>query len=307
MANLDLNVGLRKEANTAILLLVIAPILWGTATVAIKFLYSVGTTTSFTVSWFRLSIAAAVLLFAKTAISSYPTHKALLTSFLSQKTLFLFASLCLAGYQLLLFAALKKTGVTPAVTLDICSAPIFTAFMEWLVFKERPTARVWFLMATAIAGAAVLSGLTNFSFLAGTSHLEGALLAVMAGACYAGYCLISRLLLRTRDSATVVTITFAVGSVLLTPFVFGQGLVTQFGLSGWGILFYLGLVPSAIAYLCFLGGMKSKTASFATTLALLEPLTATMLAVIILGERVTLLEGIGGTVSLISLLLIARS
>ena len=59
---------------------------------------------------------------------------------------------------------------------------------------------------------------------------------------------------------------------------------------------WLGLVPTALAYIAYSYGLKKVKASTASTLILAEPATATMLAAIVLGESINLRGWFGVTV-----------
>jgi DME family drug/metabolite transporter len=59
-----------------------------------------------------------------------------------------------------------------------------------------------------------------------------------------------------------------------------------------GLLVYLGWVPTALAYGLFFVGLRGVSASSAAVVAVLEPVTATVLGVLVLGQRL----GLGGMV-----------
>jgi DME family drug/metabolite transporter len=63
--------------------------------------------------------------------------------------------------------------------------------------------------------------------------------------------------------------------------------------SGVAILAYLAIVPMAVSYLLFGYGLRALPASGATTLALAEPVVATLLAVLVVGEQLTPLAWTG--------------
>ena len=92
---------------------------------------------------------------------------------------------------------------------------------------------------------------------------------------------------RARLSAgvPVTLVGFAGGSVLLTPVVLAVGLHVPADPVAIAVLLYLGLVPSALAYMLFFSGIRSVPGPVASIVTLLEPLTATVLATGLLGER----------------------
>lgn len=65
-----------------------------------------------------------------------------------------------------------------------------------------------------------------------------------------------------------------------------------------GLLAYLGVVTTAIAYALFYGGLRTVPSSVAAVVTLLEPLTAALLAVLILGEPLAGASVAGGVLLL---------
>lgn len=86
--------------------------------------------------------------------------------------------------------------------------------------------------------------------------------------------------------------------MLLLPVVLIEGLVIQIDGLGWMIVLYLGLIPTALAYILYIFGLRTTLASIATIIALIEPLTAAIPAFIILGERLTSYEWLGAIILL---------
>lgn len=66
---------------------------------------------------------------------------------------------------------------------------------------------------------------------------------------------------------------------------FGMGLPADAVTGGW--LVYLGIVSTVIAYGLFYTGLRSTSSEVAGVLTLLEPLAATILATVFLGETLT--------------------
>jgi DME family drug/metabolite transporter len=157
----------KTDRLPGITLVILAAILWGTVTVGVKLLYSLGQTTPLTVGWLRLTVAApALYLLGLGLTGEHP-----LRAFRGTKRsdfLLLFAAFWMAAYQVTLFAALTRTTVTTGVVLAICSAPIFAAILAWPFLGERPTIWVGLSMLGAIIGATLLSRLTNWHDLVET-------------------------------------------------------------------------------------------------------------------------------------------
>jgi DME family drug/metabolite transporter len=194
----------------------------------------------------------------------------------------LLAGACVAAYQLCFFAAVQDTGVAVGTVVAIGSGPAFAGALGWLVVREAPGRR-W-AAATALACA----GVTLLVLGGGSADVSatGVLLALGAGAGYAAYTVIAKQLLRGGHSPErVMAGAFGTGGLLLLPVLAltaGAWLGTPGGLA---LIAFLGLVPTAIAYVLFARGLRELTAGETATLTLAEPLTAAALGAVVLGER----------------------
>jgi DME family drug/metabolite transporter len=72
---------------------------------------------------------------------------------------------------------------------------------------------------------------------------------------------------------------------MLLPFALAAGFVVTYPLAGWALLLHLGLLPTALAYVLFFSGIRHITATSASIVTLVEPLTSTLLAWLLFGER----------------------
>jgi DME family drug/metabolite transporter len=295
-----------RKPVPGLILVTLSAMLWGTVTVGVKILYNLGETTPLTVGWLRLTVAAPALYLLGLLMTGEHPFQALVTSN-GRRVLLLLAALSMAAYQVCLFAALTRTSVTTGVVLAICSAPIFAALLAWPLLAERPTVWVGVAMAGAITGAVILSHLTDWDDLVQETYLPGNLLALGAGLSYAGYSLLARWLVGQTKPWHIISLTFLGGSLLLLPLVTAQGFVARFDGVGWAIVLYLGLIPTALAYILYIFGLRTTLASVATTVALIEPLTASILAFVILGERLTTLEAVGAIILLAAMVLLYQT
>jgi DME family drug/metabolite transporter len=134
----------------------------------------------------------------------------------------------------------------------------------------------------------------------------GVALAIVAGAAYATYTLAAkRLLAAGHAPETVMAAAFGLGALALAPVlaVTGAGWVLHPG--GAALALFLGSVPTAVAYLLFARGLQRLTAAETATLTLAEPLTATLLGVVVLSERLTVPAACGAALVLAGLLALA--
>jgi DME family drug/metabolite transporter len=119
------------------------------------------------------------------------------------------------------------------------------------------------------------------------------LLAVGAGAAYATFSLASKNLLQNRPSEQVMAAVFGLGALILAPLLLTQDLSWLAQPRGIGVVLWLGVFATAIAYTLFGKGLAQTPVAAAVTLSLAEPLTAGLLGVLLLGEQLTPLAGVG--------------
>ena len=210
----------------------------------------------------------------------------------------LIAAAAVASYQLSFFAAVADTGVAVGTIVAIGSGPALAGALEWAVDGRSQTLAWAAATALACAGVATLA-------LAGTDatiSLPGVGLALVAGASYATYTLAAkRMLAADHAPETVMAGAFGLGAVFLLPvLVFNHEVITQPG--GLALALFLGIVPTALAYVLFARGLKRLSAAETATLTLAEPLTATVLGVVVLGEQ---FSALGAGLILAGLLVLA--
>jgi drug/metabolite transporter, DME family len=212
----------------------------------------------------------------------------------------LLASAAIAAYNLLFFAAVARAGVGLGTAVTIGSAPLWVAAYDIAVLRCRPSPRKAFGQAIAIAGAALLvlsgssSGVTPF----------GLLLAAAAGLSYATYSLASSRMAQHAPPAAIAAGTFTLAALFTTPVFLLVPWQWAFAGTAPLTLLALGLGSTGLAYALYTWGLKALPASTAVTLALAEPLTAWVLALIVVGETATPLKLAGAALLLAGLYIV---
>lgn len=153
--------------------------------------------------------------------------------------------------------------------------------------------------ALALLSAGVLWGTS------GTAQPTGVALAAVAGVCYGVYTVSAkRLLLAQHDTLAVLAASLAVGAAVLAPV-----LITHSRLlldwRGAALVAWLGIATTALAYPLFARGLGSVAAATAGMLSLAEPLTATILGLLVLDEWAAPIAAAGAALLLIGLFIAA--
>jgi DME family drug/metabolite transporter len=212
-------------------------------------------------------------------------------------------AMAVAVYQLSFFAAVHLTGVAVGTVVALGSAPAFAGLAGRLA-GDGPLGSRWAL-STALACAGV-----TLLVVAGAGATEidplGIGLALVSGSGYATYTVASKRLLSDGHAPEqVMAFGFGAAALLLTPVLVLAGGAELATPQGLGLALYLGLVPTALAYILFARGLKRITAGETATLTLAEPLTAAALGVLVLGEHPGALAGLGAAITLTGLVVLA--
>ena len=196
----------------------------------------------------------------------------------------LFAGCLISVYQFSSFWAMAETGVAVGTIVAMGSAPVFAGILEYLAKRKKPSRRWYLSTLLAVTGCLLLllesSGLQVDVF--------GVSLALLAGFSYAGYTLTIALLVTVRSPQTVTAVVTFCSALLLLPVLFSADLSWLGQVNGWLPILHLGLIATALSYWLFARGLQTVQASTAVTLTLAEPLVATLLGILVVGERMSL-------------------
>lgn len=210
---------------------------------------------------------------------------------------------CLAAYQPLFFLGTARSGVAVGTVIALGSAPVMAGLIEWALTRRLP--RPTWLTATALATTGV--ALLAFSGGgAGSADPLGVLGSLGAGAAFAVLANAQRRLMSGGwDPFTVAGAMgagSALGALFMLPFATFTWLTQP---SGIAVALWLGLATIALAYTLFTWGLQRLTAATAATLTLAEPVTATLLGLVVLGEQLDAASVVGIAVLTVGLVVLA--
>jgi DME family drug/metabolite transporter len=263
-----------------------ASVLWGTTGTAATFAPAVG----------PLAIGAVAmglggLLQALTATRRVARDRVGLRA---QRGVVLFGAVAVAVYPLAFYSSMRLAGVAVGTVVSIGSAPLASAIVERVVDRRLLSGR-WMLGAiVGVVGVALLCLAENGGARSGASTLVGVGLGLIAGVAYALYTWAAHRVIKSGvSSRAAMGAIFGLGGLLLLPVlvITGASLVASWTNAAVGA--YMALVPMFAGYTLFGWGLAHASASTATTLSLLEPAVAAVLAVLVVGERLPALGWVG--------------
>ncbi|MBC8162776.1 MAG: EamA family transporter [Roseiflexaceae bacterium] len=280
-----------------------AAVLWGTVGVTTQALYDTSATNALSIGFFRLALSAPVLLLACWLF----VGRAMFQIERRDWWLILALGALTATYQVCLFSAIRFVGVSIAVVITLCVAPVFVALASVRLFGEQLTRWTLLALGLALIGTLLLSGGGAGLNATTGATITGVALALGSALGYGCIALIGRVLAPRYHPLQPIAFGFTAGAIILLPIALAQGLVTMYAPLGWALLLYMGLLPTAVAYVLFLFGMRAVSATTASVITLVEPLTAALLAWWLFDERLGPAGLLGGALLLGAIALLYRN
>lgn len=259
------------QRSKAILLLVVAAILWSTGGVMIK-----------ATDWQPLSILVGRFMFSSVLLLVYlkrfPTHWTR------------WKVLAAAGHILTSFLFVSSTKLTTAANAIFLqyTAPLYIVLLGIWFLHERPTRTDWISMLV------IFSGIFLFFFdKLSLNGLHGSILAVLSGVTMA---VMTVALRAQKDAEPAESILMA----QLPTAILGAPLVLRESWSATNVLIimYLGLIQIGLAFILFTTAIKHVPAIEATLISTLEPVLNPLWVLIFIGEQPGMFGLIGGLVVL---------
>lgn len=213
------------------------------------------------------------------------------------------AGLFFAGDLSLWHWSIKLTSVANA-TLLVNFAPVFVTLGGWLIFRQK--VRLIFLlgMALALLGMTLIAG---HSFQVSLHHFLGDTLSFTAALFYAGYLLSVKSLRERFSTATLMAWSGLVTAAALLPITLLSGESLFFhNLQGWVILIGLALISQVAGQSLIAFALAHLQASFSSVALLVQPLTAALLAWLLLNEAIGTWQVFGGLLVLFGILVAKR-
>lgn len=189
------------------------------------------------------------------------------------------------------FVSVLNASVSVAVLL-LYTAPVYVTVLSPLFLKESMSKKGIAALVLSLAGIVLIVDPGKLEF---SRYSIGILAGILSGTAYASEIITSKYIGRTYPGYSQAFWSFIIAAIILLPAAFVPvGAI----LENMNYLILLAIFPTILSVSLYFNGLKKVKASSASILALIEPVSAVMLAVIILDERISMLEIAGGALIL---------
>ena len=207
--------------------------------------------------------------------------------------LLVFLAICNLGNQLLFVAGLDRTSPAHSAWI-IGTSPIFVLLIAAKVGLERITLRKMVGMTIALAGVSYLAQQASGPAAPGAPLAQptaaGDAITAIATILFALFAVYAKKATERYGTVAVNGFAYMAGAALLAPIIVWQARAFPFAHvspAGWSSLVYMAVFPSAICYLIYYHALTRISASRVAAFIYLEPIIATLMAVVFLGETIT--------------------
>ena len=186
----------------------------------------------------------------------------------------------------------------------VATVPIWMIAFSWPLLHRRVGIGAALAIAVGLGGVVLLTG--NF---AGTGRIEGILIVLGAAASWGFGSVVSHRLPLPRQTMLAAAMEMLVAGVVLLAVAAALGEFSRFHLAsipttGWIALAYLIGPGSILAFSAYSYALSRLAISTVSTYAYVNPVVAVVAGIVVLGERLTLIEALGAVVVLASVLIL---
>lgn len=209
--------------------------------------------------------------------------------------------LSIAFFNFCYFTTISQMNISIAVIL-LYTAPAFVTILSFFFLKESLTVNKIVAVVGTIIGCILIAGVTTGE---STITLFGIMTGLCSGLGYALYTIFGKFALKKYEPFTITLYTFGIAAIVLIP-------TTQLWrnselLLNVHALFYgigLALLPTVLAFLLYTWGLEQTEGSRAAIIATIEPVIATLLGLLLYGERLGFIQIVGALFILFSVVIV---
>jgi drug/metabolite transporter (DMT)-like permease len=198
-----------------------------------------------------------------------------------------------ALFEVLLLGAFARMPVAVAVAL-LYTAPAFVVIYSRVLWQETIAGRRKAALVLALLGVFLVTGAAGDVLRGDLSRIDavGVALGIGAAMGYAAYSIFGKIAIERTTSRAALFWSFLFAAIPLAFLAEPIGPIVR-SPSSLPAFIGVGILPTSLAYVLYLRGLRTLRPSTASVLACAEPVFAAIFAMILLGETVSPLQVIG--------------
>jgi drug/metabolite transporter (DMT)-like permease len=266
---------------------------FGTLAIFAKLAYASGLGTEQTLA-FRFTFAAVGMWALATVLGQHPLR-------LARKelvTLGLLGAVVYTGQSLTYFIALRSLPAS-LVVLIAYIYPSLVVVAGWLFLRRKVS--IWH-------GVALAASFVGVAMLVGGAHFQVAwalVFAIASPTIYTGYILIGERVMRSAPAVAASAVIMSGAALAFCVLAaIGQQFAPPRNVGGWAVGFGIAFFPTMLAISLFLAGLPRIGAARAALISTWEPVVTVILAVVLLGDRLSAVQVAGGVLVLLAVVVV---
>lgn len=280
----------------AVLFTVLAGVLWGTSFPAIKI--GLQYTDAYTFVFLRFLVASLTMLSVMLVTKNFSFS-------FNKKRLILFLGFINGTAYLLQYMGMVYT-LAAASSLFVNLSIVWVALLSPIALKERLGGKKVAGVLVSLLGVVLMTTNLNFASL-GTVDIMGNLLVISAGILWAVFIIYNKPLVGESNNMiqSMTWMLLFTMLPLLPSAVFSAGTFISLPWDAWLTIFYTAIFCWVIPYYLWLKGLKHISPVTSAVVLLTEIIVAVAISIIVLGEVLSVISGIGSIFIIIAILLVS--
>ena len=214
----------------------------------------------------------------------------------------LLAGVGVAGNFTFYFLGIQASSVAIAATL-MYTAPVFVLLISFLLRVEQSTWFKWCCIASVLLGIILLTGAYNTESIS-VSFL-GILAGLSAGLSYALFIFGFKNASSHGKPPTTLTIAFFSFCLILFFFTDKGEAADVLASKDLGLFLLLGILGAGLSFLVYVNGIRRTTPANASMVAMVEPVTASLFGVLVIGDHLNIIQMLGMAVILVTITILS--
>jgi drug/metabolite transporter (DMT)-like permease len=215
-----------------------------------------------------------------------------------------FGGIGLAGVQLSYYLTIARINIAVALLVQYLGL-VGVATWEHYHRRQRVSGRIWGALVLVLAGAFLAVGGYRPSLL--SVNLPGVLFGLVSAGFFAFYMLRASSLARRLNTWTMLLYGFGVGGLLWVGYDLASGMRLPGDWRLWVAMAVVGLFGTLLGHSLFVMALRTIRPSSAGIVATAEPVFAGLIAFVVFGDRLELLQLLGAAIIIAGIIAVQLS